>query len=322
MSRGDPCAFWITAKRQAEIKDSPLAAIEGHITVTTLYTGISRGTERLVFEGKVPQSEFETMRAPFKDGSFAFPVKYGYSAVGQVQESDRAGQTVFALFPHQTQFTIPGEATIPVPDDVPASRAILAANMETALNILWDASVSPGDRVAVIGAGVVGALTAYLCARIPGTDVCLIDIDPTKSALAEAFGCNFSLPDTAPAENDVILHASATSAGLSTAIALAGTEATIVEASWYGTQQTTVPLGGAFHQKRLRIVSSQVGRIPANHAVRWTYRRRLTKALALLADPVLDVLISGESPFDSLPADYAQILADPGTLCHRISYPT
>lgn len=314
-------ALWITDPETAEIRECAPGDAEGCLQITTLYSGISRGTERLVFRGEVPPSEHETMRAPFQEGDFAFPVKYGYAAVGQVEGGERAGEIVFALYPHQTRFCVPAEAAVPVPASVPAARAILAANMETALNILWDAAVQPGDRVVVVGAGVVGALAAYLCARIPGSEVCLIDVNPRKAALADALGCAFALPPEVPTGADLVIHTSASSAGLATAINAAGIEAIITEASWYGTAPTTVPLGAAFHQKRLRIIGTQVGRIPAHMAPRWSYRRRLLKALDLLAEPALDVLISGETAFDDVPQHYGPILSDPATLCHRIRYP-
>jgi hypothetical protein len=315
-------ALWITQAEMAEIKDCALCEEVGNLQISTLYSGISRGTERLVFEGKVPASEHKTMRAPFQGGDFTFPVKYGYSAVGLIEAGERAGETVFALYPHQTRFSIPAEAVVSVPAAVPAERAVLAANMETALNIVWDAAVHPGDKVVVVGAGVVGSLTAYLCAQMPGTEVHLVDLDPSKADLAACLGCNFALSADVPGEADVVIHSSASSAGLTTAIACAGTEATIAEASWFGTDPTIVKLGAQFHQKRLRIVGTQVGRIPAHMAARWTYHRRLCKALDLLADPVLDVLISGESMFENLSDDYPKILMSPDTLCHRIRYTT
>lgn len=313
-------ALWVMARQQAEIRNVSIAPAAGSVTITTLFSGISRGTERLVFEGRVPPSEFDTMRAPFQEGGFDYPLKYGYAAVGVIEDGPRAGERVFALYPHQTRFALPKEAAIRVPDDVPAERAVLAANMETALNITWDAQVAPGDRVVVIGAGVVGALSAFLCARVPGTEVCLTDIDPSKKELARALGCDFALPEAAPSGADLVIHASASSAGLATALRLAGTEGVIVEASWYGTDDVTVPLGAAFHHRRLRIISSQVGRIPSRQTARWSYSRRLAKALDLLADPVLDHLISGTSTFEDIPSDYAGILSNPGTLCHRITY--
>ncbi|KGM88596.1 Threonine dehydrogenase [Roseovarius mucosus DSM 17069] len=313
-------ALWIVAPEQVDLRPVAVEPGPGDVVIETLYTGISRGTERLVFQGRVPESEHATMRAPLQEGAFPAPVKYGYCAVGRVSTGDRAGQVVFVLHPHQTRFACPAQMAVPVPNGVPPARAVLAANMETALNILWDAQVAPGDRVAVIGAGTVGALVGYLAARVPGTDVTLIDRDGARAALAEAFGCRFAQPEAAQGDADVVIHASASAAGLGTAIGIAGVEARVVEASWYGSGETPVALGGAFHQRRLQIISSQVGRIPASHAARWDYRRRMEVALRLLVDPVLDRLISGETRFDDLPRDYAGILAAAGTLCHRVRY--
>ncbi|MEQ8258157.1 MAG: zinc-binding alcohol dehydrogenase [Roseovarius confluentis] len=313
-------ALWISGPGAVEIRETAFGAGPGMVEVETLYTGISRGTERLVWSGGVPESEHETMKAPFQEGEFSFPVKYGYAAVGRVAGGEREGETVFALHPHQDRFAVPQEAAVPVPAPVPPKRAVLAANMETALNIVWDAGVSAGDRVTVVGAGIVGALAGYLCARMPGTEVCLVDVDEQKAALAEAMGCEFAAPRQAAGERDVVIHASASSDGLATAIGLAGMEATIVEASWFGTHRPEVPLGGAFHQRRLRIVGSQVGQVPPGRRARWSYRRRLEKALSLLADPALDVLISGETPFDGLATEYGAILEDSATLCHRVRY--
>ena len=313
-------ALWITGPRQAKIGPADVGQGPGACTVRTLFSGISRGTERLVFEGRVPESEYPTMRAPLQEGAFPFPVKYGYSAVGRVDEGPEAGRIVFVLHPHQTRFACPQDMAVPVPPEVPPARAVLAANMETALNIVWDAQVQPGDRVVVVGAGTVGALAGYLAARIPGSQTCLVDIEPRRADLGSALGCAFAAPEAAPGGADVVIHASATEAGLATALSLAGVEATVIEASWFGTHPTTIRLGGAFHQRRLRLIASQVGRIPAHRAARWTHRRRLETALRLLDDPALDALISGESRFDTAAQDYARILDAPDTLCHRLRY--
>ena len=313
-------ALWITAQNDVAITDTPIQTVPGSVAVRTLFTGISRGTERLVLQGRVPLEEYDTMRAPFQDGSFAFPVKYGYSAVGRVETGDRKGDIIFALFPHQSHFAVPDAAAIAVPPQVPPQRAILAANMETAMNITWDAQIGIGDRVVVIGCGVVGALVAYLAAQIPGADVTVTDIDPTKRALSDALGFGFAPRGDLADDADVVIHASATGAGLETAIGVAGVEARIIEASWYGTHRVEMPLGGRFHQRRLQLISSQVGRIPAQNAARWTYQRRLEKALTLLSDARLDALISGETPFDALADRYEEILMSPATLCHRVTY--
>lgn len=310
-------ALWCVGPGRAETRPGALG--EG-VAVEMLFSGISRGTERLVFEGRVPESERDRMRGPAMEGAFPFPVKYGYCAVGRVTEGALAGRAVFALHPHQTRFRLPETALSPLPEGLPPARAVLGANMETALTLLWDSGAGPGDRIAVIGAGVVGALAGYLAARLPGAEVTLLDTNPDRAALAQALGCRFAGPGDAPQECDVVLHLSASAAGLATAIACAGTEATVVEGSWHGEGATPVPLGGAFHSRRLRLIGSQVGRIPPARAPRWTYARRMAKALELLCDPVLDALIPGETPFADLPDRYGAILSDPATLCHRIRY--
>lgn len=310
-------ALWCTAPDRVEIRPGQLG--EG-VLVEALFSGISRGTERLVAAGRVPVSEHARMRGPGMEGNFSFPVKYGYCSVGRVTEGAWAGRAVFALFPHQTRFRMPEAGLTPLPDDLPPDRAVLAANMETALTILWDSGAGLGDRVSIIGAGVVGALVATLAARLPGSEVTLVDINPARASLAGALGVDFALPDAAPKDCDVVIHTSASEAGLTLALSLAGQEATVVEASWHGDTPVSVPLGGAFHSRRQRLISSQVGHIPATRLPRWTYGRRLAKALDLLCDPRLDVLISGETDFADLPVAYGRILAAPDTLCHRIRY--
>ena len=310
-------ALWITAPGKASL--APASQAEGG-SFRARFSAISRGTERLVLAGQVPPQEHDRMRAPFQEGDFPFPVKYGYSNVAERMDGPHTGRLVFALFPHQDIFRLPEDSVIPLPADLPPTRAVLAANMETALNVVWDSGISAGDRVAIIGAGVVGALVAYLAARMPGADVTLCDLDPQRAALAEALGCDFATPQGLSEEYDAIVNASASEGGLALALAHAGPGAAVVEASWHGTSPVSLPLGGRFHSHRLRLLSSQVGAVPPDRLPRWTYRRRLTKALDLLCDPCLDALISGESAFDDLPRDYARIIADPGTLCHRIRY--
>lgn len=310
-------ALWIIGPDRTEIR----AAAHGTGSqVETLFTGISRGTERLVLSGRIPDSEYDRMRAPFQQGDFSFPVKYGYSNVGLATEGAYAGQNVFALFPHQDNFRLPDDALIPLPQNLPPERAVLAANMETALNILWDSHAGAGDRITIIGAGLVGLLVAFLAARLPGAEVTVIDTLPARASLARSFGCDFAAPEAAPTEQDVVVHTSASQAGLVQALQIAGPQATVVEASWHGAHDVALPLGAAFHSQRLRIISSQVGAIPPDRSPRWNYRRRLTKALDLLVDGRLDALISGQTAFADIAAAYPRILADPETLCHRITY--
>ena len=317
-------ALWYVGPGKAEIRPEPAAAPgPGEVLVRALYGAISRGTERLVFFGRVPESEHARMRAPLMGGAFPFPVKYGYINVGRVESGPRdlVGQTVFTLHPHQNLFTVAADAVVPVPKNVPPARAVLAANMETSLNALWDAAPGPADRIAVIGAGVVGALVARLCARIPGTDVTLVDIEPARADLALHLGLRFALPDAAPEECDLVIHASASAAGLATALRLAGMEATVVELSWYGAGEVSVPLGAAFHSRRLRLVSSQVGNVSTSHRARWDFFRRRAAALALLDDPALDALLAPAIAFADLPARLPDILGPAsGVLCQVIRY--
>jgi 2-desacetyl-2-hydroxyethyl bacteriochlorophyllide A dehydrogenase len=316
-------ALWFEAKHICSLRREPLGTrSDNEVLIRTLYSGISRGTEALIFRGEVPESEYERMRGPHMAGSFPFPVKYGYAAVGQVEAGpdDLVGRNVFALHPHQNRFILPLDQVTPLPETLPPRRAVLAANMETALNIVWDARIQPGDRVAVFGAGVVGSLVAYLSSRIPGTETVLVDRDLQKQGLAADLGLAFSQAEHLEGEFDVLVNASASAEALQNAIAHAGMEARIVEASWYGDRAVAIPLGGAFHSRRLSLISSQVGAIPATRQVRWSYARRMAKALDLLLDVSLDRLISGDTSFSELPAAYGRILSTQDTLCHRIRY--
>ena len=318
-------ALWYSGPGQADIRQETLAPPEmGEVRVRALYGAVSRGTEALVLAGRVPQSEFERMRAPFMAGNFPFPVKYGYATVGRIEGGTEAllGRTVFTLHPHQNLFNIAASAAMVLPENLPPQRAVLAANMETALNAVWDAAPGPADRIAVVGAGVVGSLVAYLCGRIPGTEVTLVDINPARAELAQTLGVGFARPETAKADCDLVVHASGNPAGLGIALALAGEEATVLELSWYGDTLVAAPLGGAFHSRRLRLVSSQVGRIAPSHRPRWTHARRLAAALALLADARLDALLAPSVAFHDLTRRLSGILdAKSGILCQLITYP-
>jgi 2-desacetyl-2-hydroxyethyl bacteriochlorophyllide A dehydrogenase len=317
-------AFWIAAPGRGEIRDEALPEPGAdEVVVRALYSGISRGTEAIVFNGRVPVSEYQRMRAPHQAGDFPAPVKYGYSSVGTVEQGppELRGRRVFVLYPHQTRFVVPATALYPVPDDVPSERAILAANLETAINIVWDGHPRIGDRVGVIGAGTVGCLVAWLLSHVVGCQVQLVDVNPRRADVARAMGATFALPGSAAGDADLIVHASGSPAGLDLALGLAAFEATIVEASWYGADIVPVALGQAFHVKRLTIRSSQVGHLPLAQQARWDYRRRMQLAMRLLADPALDALITGENRFDSLPELMARLAHAPAdTLCHRIRY--
>jgi 2-desacetyl-2-hydroxyethyl bacteriochlorophyllide A dehydrogenase len=320
----DARAFWTVAPGVGEIRRETLAAPgPGDVVVRALYSGISRGTEALVFQGRVPPSEYRRMRAPFQAGDWPGAVKYGYASVGVVEQgpADVIGCGVFALFPHQSRYVLPAAAVHRLPEGVPPSRAVLAANMETALNGVWDAEPRQTDRVTVIGAGAVGCLVAYVAARSVGCEVELVDQNPARAPVARRLGVHFALPEQAAAGAAIVIHASGSPSGLERALDLAAFEGVILEMSWYGRQRVPLPLGEAFHSGRLTIKSSQVGHVARPQRGRYDRRARMQIALSLLDDPALDVLITGESPFDELPRVMAQLAGGAADgICHRIRY--
>jgi threonine dehydrogenase-like Zn-dependent dehydrogenase len=318
-------ALWYVAPGKAEIRAEPVVPLAaGQVRVRAIASALSRGTERLIFSGGVPESEYKRMRAPFMDGSFPFPVKYGYAMVGRVEEgpAELKSRLCFALYPHQTVFNLPAENIVPLPEGLPAERAVLAANMETALNATWDGEAALARRIAVVGAGVLGLLVARLCVQLPGAAVTVVDIEPSRADVVRKLGAAFATPDAAPADCDLVIHTSASDAGLATALRLAAFEAMVLELSWYGAREVKVPLGGAFHSQRLKLVSSQVGHVAPSHRATWTYRRRLEEALRLLDDPVLDALLAPPVAFADLPNKLPDILnPTSGVLCQLIRYP-
>jgi NADPH:quinone reductase-like Zn-dependent oxidoreductase len=323
----DAQACWTVTPGHAEIRGEALPPLStGEVQVRTLHSGVSRGTEGLVFRGEVPASEAQRMRAPFQVGEFPGPVKYGYANVGVVEAgpAELLGREVFCLYPHQTFFRVPAEAVLPLPPGVPAARAVLAANLETAINALWDAAPRLGERIAVVGGGTVGLLVAWLAAQLPGCEVQVIDTNAGRAEMAAALGARFSLPKHARADADLVVHTSGQGAGLATALRLAGFEATVLELSWYGQRAPSVPLGEAFHSQRLTLKSSQVGAVATPQRARWNHRRRLELALSLLTAPVLDGLITHSAPFHELPQVLARLASCDAsdTLCQRIDYPT
>jgi threonine dehydrogenase-like Zn-dependent dehydrogenase len=317
-------AFWVREPGSGEIRAETLREpAPGEVVVRTLRSGVSRGTETLVFRGLVPADQRADMRAPFQEGEFPGPVKYGYLNVGVVEQgpADLLGRTVFCLFPHQTTYVVPADAVVPVPDGVPPARAVLAGTLETAVNALWDVPPLVGDRVAVVGAGMVGCCVARLLARFPGVHVTLVDVDPERASVAAALGVEFAGPEDAPPERDLVVHASATSAGLQRSLDLLRREGTVLDLSWYGTREVTLTLGGAYHSRRLSVRASAVGSVsPARSGTR-TPRDRLSLALELLRDPAFDQLLTGASPFAELPAVMGRLSAgSPAELCHTITY--
>jgi NADPH:quinone reductase-like Zn-dependent oxidoreductase len=320
----DAQAFWVRSPGHGEIR--PVALQEpkqDEVMVRTLRSGVSRGTETLVFRGGVPRGEYEAMRAPFQEGDFPGPVKYGYLNVGAVEEGppELSGRTVFCLYPHQTAYVVPASAVAIVPEDVPLARAVLAGTVETAVNALWDAGPLLGDSVAVVGAGMVGCCVARLLSRFPAADVTLVDVDAGRADVAAALGVDFALPADARDGRDLVVHASATSAGLQRSLDLLADEGTVLDLSWYGDDEVRLSLGGAFHSRRLGIRASQVGTLSPARAGRRSTAERLALSLDLLRDSAFDALLTGESRFDELPELMARLAAGSTTaLCHTITY--
>lgn len=322
---GEARAFWLREPGIGEIRTVPLPARRAdEVLVRTLWSGISRGTEALVFAGRVPASQQALMRAPFQDGDFPAPVKYGYLNVGIVEAGPAVlrGRTVFCLYPHQTAYVVPAEAVVAVPENVPSTRAVLAGTVETAVNALWDGAPLLGDRIAVVGGGMVGCCAALLLGRVPGVQVTLIDANPARAEVAAALGVGFAAPTTAIDDCDLVFHASATSEGLQRSLDLLAFEGTVIDLSWYGDNEVRLALGGAYHSRRLNIRASQVGAVAAVRRSRHTRRQRLELALDLLHDPAFDALLTGVSAFDELPDVMVRLAAgELPAICHTISYP-
>lgn len=320
----DARAFWIRSPGKGEIRDVVLPEPgPGEVLVRTVCSGVSRGTEAIVFRGGVPPNQHAIMRAPFQDGTFPGPVKYGYLNVGVVEHGPPGllGRTVFCLYPHQTRYVVPASAVSPVPDGVPPERAVLAGTVETAVNALWDAAPLVGDRIAVVGAGMVGCSVAGVLAVFPGSAVQLVDTDPARAGVARALGVGFAFPDQAEGGCDLVIHASATEAGLARSLELLAPDGQVVELSWYGDRRVSVPLGEFFHSRRLTVRASQVGAVPPARRSSRSFTDRLALALRLLANPAFDALITGESGFGDLPR-VMPLLANGElpALCHRITY--
>ena len=312
--RRQALALWITAPGRAELLSERLPELTGDaVQIQATFSALSRGTESLVFFGKVPASLHASMRCPHQGGELSLPVKYGYCSVGRVTAgAELVGRRVFCLHPHQDRYVVPASSVVPIPDAVPDRRAVLAANMETAINGLWDAAPAVGARVAVIGAGAVGLLSASLLSQIPGIELEVVDIAPAKDAICQQLGLRCVRPEAATPDCDLVLHASGAPAGLELALGLAGFEATIIELSWYGDRVVPLGLGGRFHNARLRIQSSQVGNVAASQRSRWSYRRRMELALRLLGDARYDALLCEPIAFNDVPAALPGLLGGTG----------
>jgi len=301
------------------------------VLVKALYSGISRGTESLVYSGKVPSSEWSRMRCPNQTGEFSFPINYGYASVGKVISvgsdvtNTKAGDKVFVLHPHQDRFIV-GDSWINVlPDDLQDPEiAVLSANMETALNANWDADIENRKSIVVVGGGVVGILTAYVAKQLSGKKPVLIDIDERKAELANKFGFDFALARDAASEDfgkfECVFHTSASEKGLQLAIDLAVFEGRVIEMSWYGDKPISINLGGAFHSQRISLISSQVGHVSANKRQSHSHSDRMSLAMDLLRNSALKALLKPIVPFADLPDRLDEVLTSSETLCPLVTY--
>ncbi len=322
-------ALWSSGQHTAALQSDPLASPEpGQVLVMALHSAISRGTESLVYAGGVPESVGDSMRAPFQQGNFAGPVKYGYLSVGVVtavgDDHDRhlLARRVFCLYPHQDRYVVPREALTLVPDGVPSARAALAGVLEVAINVIWDTAPAFGDRIAVIGCGLVGASVAMVLSQFPLQRFTLVDPAPRSESLAQSLGASWATPGNLIGEFDIVIHCSGTQEGLALGLSALAYEGEIIEASWFGQNSPDVPLGHDFHAKRLSIRCSQVSSVAAGNRARRTRADRMALAMEQLHRPIYDDLITGRSPFDQLPHTLAEVSAGlrPGWL-EVIDYP-
>ncbi|MGP0224610.1 MULTISPECIES: zinc-dependent alcohol dehydrogenase [unclassified Paenarthrobacter] len=317
-------AYWVTESGQGELRSEDLPALENkEALVRTLYSGVSRGTERVVHEGRVPERVADLMQAPHQKGEFPGPVKYGYLNVGVVEQGPQEwlGKTVFSLHPHQDYYVVPTCQLTQIPEDVPAKRAVLTGIVEVAVNALWEAGPRLGDRVAVVGGGLVGGALATLLRKYPLGRLQLVDADPEKEKLAQTLGIDFALPENAKDDCDIVFHCSASNEGLKLSLQLAGDDSDIIELSWFADKEVTLPLGEDFHARRLNIRSSQVGAVALPRRHRRSNAQRLETAAAALKDPLFDTFLTSECLFRNLPDTLVKLFERPGGFCHLVAYP-
>lgn len=315
-------AIWYTGDGSGvALRDANMGT--GELLLKTVASGLSRGTERTVAQGMVPRSEWDRMALPTQEGSFALPIKYGYACVARIVQGppDILNRLVFTMHPHQNLFRAHRDAVHVLPVDLPIRRATLAANMETALNAIWDAQVPNGAPVAVIGGGLIGCLVAYLANRIGKSDVTLIDKIGERAKTASELRVSFATATNRLSPCHTVFHTSGSEQGLKDAIHALDFEGQVVEMSWYGDREISVPLGGTFHAQRLSIRCSQVGHVAPSRRASTTYADRMRTAIGLLDDPALDVLLTHDIAFENAERDLPlRLAADADGIATTISY--
>ena len=297
-------ALWHETTEHSTIRSVQIPMDSSKVLVDARYSLISIGTELLVARGNVPPQLQVDMDVPYMEGDLMLPVKYGYSLVGVDTSTNTA---VHLMHPHQDKCHVDRLSLFEIPDDVPLKRAALASNLETVLNATWDAAVSPGERVLIVGFGLIGSLIARVVADIPGVELIVAEVNPARARLASEMGFEtIEIPLPASAPFDLAFNTSASGKGLQTALDMVGLEGRVIELSWYGNQQVSMSLGGEFHALRKRILSSQVSRIPAHMASRWNFKRRKEAVFRLLQNPAFDQHITHEITLDEAPLLFEQ----------------
>ncbi len=278
--------------------------------IKSLYSLVSTGTERLVAQGKVPGNLQEAMKVPYMEGSFGFPLTYGYSLVGEIIEGPEhlISKNVHIMHPHQSMLYADEAHVALIPEDIPSKRAVLISNLETAINAVWDSEVTLGENVFVAGFGTIGSLLCQVLRKFPAIDLHVLEPNQARCEKARSWGFNAVQAITLPEPPfDVAFNTSCHENGLQVCIDSVGYEGKVVELSWYGTQSVNINLGKSFHHFRKQIISSQVSQIPGHKLSRWDYRRRKALAFDLLKDPFFDELLTDEISFEDAPVFFQNL---------------
>ena len=287
-------SFWVNKKR-GSIKKELLNQSLGNdeLLVKAYYSGISYGTEKIVHDSQVPANQYEFMRAPHQVGEFNKEVKYGYLSVGKVVVGPKSmmNKMVYTMFPHQSMYILKSSLATLIPSHIPYKRALLTANMETAINAMWDSQPSIGDNTYVIGAGIVGILMAYVLSSTFGIKVTVIDNNASKKKLCKFFNIDFENNINCIKDPDIIFECSGNASVLSDLINNSTLETKICILSWYGKQQSKIKMGENCFSRRLEIIFSQVGNITPIQSKKWDNLSRRALALKLLDNKKLDSLI-------------------------------
>ncbi|WP_138497947.1 zinc-dependent alcohol dehydrogenase [Nostoc sp. PA-18-2419] len=298
-------AYWLVSPSVGEIRETSVTALPKEpLFLETLYSGISPGTERLVGLAKVPEECWETMRCWYMEGSFALPLKYGYSLVGQADEASNQGKRFFVMHPHQSRVVVESSDALELPDWLPSKRATLIPNTETALNAVWDAEVSQDARILIVGGGIVGILISFVLSKEYGIGADFLEQDKQRIQYLEQLPWlqNSRLATDFKEDNyNIVFHTSASACGLQSAIDALTFEGRCIELSWYGTQSVSLQLGGSFHYQRKQIIASQVSAIAKPMRNLIDYRQRKERVLQLLGDAAVDILLEPVIAFKDLP---------------------